>query len=201
VGTTVLPALTTVARVQPGERVLVLGAAGGVGLAGVQLAHALGAEVVAAASSPERLEVCRAAGADHLVDYGSTDLRTALRATVPDGVDVVLDPVGGAVSEPALRSCRRGGRFVTLGYASGTIPSIPLNLVLLKGVAVLGYDVRAASLADPAAAVAVRAEVFAMLGDGRLRPHVSATFPLERAAEALRLLADRQAVGKLVVEP
>lgn len=200
VTTTAYSALTR-AGVRPGDAVLVLGAAGGVGLAAVQLAAELGAEVVAAASSPQRLAVCRAAGAQQLVDYGSGGLRESLRALRPAGVDVVIDPVGGLLSEQALRSCARGAHFVTLGYASGQIPAIPLNLVLLKGVTVTGFDLRAESLADPARAAAVRAEVFSLFVAGRVRPHVSATFPLERAVEGLRMLADRRVIGKLVVTP
>lgn len=191
----------TAAAVRPGETVLVLGAAGGVGLAAVQVARFFDAQVVAAASSPGRLVVCREAGATHVVDYVREGLRAGLKAVAPGGVDVVIDPVGGALSEQALRSCARGARFVTLGYASGAIPAIPLNLVLLKGVSVLGFDLRAESLADPVRAATVREEVFRLLAAGAVRPHVSATFPLERAVEGLRLLADRRAVGKLVVLP
>jgi NADPH:quinone reductase-like Zn-dependent oxidoreductase len=196
--TTAYHALRT-AAVTAGESVLVLGAAGGVGLACVDLAHQQGARVVAAASSPAKLAHCR--GADVLVDYGSAPLRAALRAAEPGGVDVVLDPVGGELSEPALRHLRPGGRFVTLGYASGAIPSIPLNLVLLKQIAVLGFDLRAFSAAHPADAETARAQLLSLLAQGRLHPVVSRTFPLEQASAALRHVADRQAVGKVLVIP
>jgi NADPH2:quinone reductase len=199
--TTAFHALHTTAQVVAGQVVLVLGAAGGVGLACVDVAKAAGAVVVAAASDEAKLAACARAGADVTVDYGSGDLRTALRAQVPSGVDVVLDPVGGALSEPALRSCRPGGRFVTLGYASGTIPAIPLNLVLLKQVALLGFDLRAFTAADPSRATAARDQLLGRLAAGQLKPFVSRSFPLEETAAALRHLADRKAIGKVVVIP
>lgn len=196
--TTAFHALRT-AEVRAGETVLVLGAAGGVGLACVDLARDQGARVVAAASSAEKLAHCR--GADVLVDYGDGDLRGRLKAAVPGGLDVVLDPVGGTLSEPALRALRPGGRFVTLGYASGTIPSIPLNLVLLKQISVLGFDLRAFSAGDPKAAEHARRDLLQLLADGRLHPVVSRTFPLAQAVDALRHVADRQAIGKVLVLP
>jgi NADPH:quinone reductase-like Zn-dependent oxidoreductase len=194
--TTAFHALRT-ARVAPGEVVLVLGAAGGVGLATVDLAKERGATVVAAASSPEKLAACTRA--DVHVDYGSTDLRTALTAL--GGVDVVIDPVGGALSEPALRALRPGGRFVTVGYASGSIPAIPLNLVLLKQISVLGFDLRAFSVAHPETAAAAQDELLTRLTRGELTPVVSRTFPLGEAAAALRYVADRRAIGKVVLLP
>jgi NADPH2:quinone reductase len=196
--TTAYHALRT-AAVTAGELVLVLGAAGGVGLACVDLAHEQGTYVVAAASSASKLQHCR--GADIRVDYGNAPLREALRAAAPGGVDVVLDPVGGELSEPALRHLRPGGRFVTLGYASGAIPSIPLNLVLLKQIAVLGFDLRAYTSAEPVLAAGARDELLSMLAGGRLHPVVSEVFPLEQAAAALRHVADRRAIGKVLVEP
>ena len=134
--------LRSVAAVQPGDELVVLGAGGGVGLAAVQLGALLGASVTAVASSADKLEVADAQGATHLVDHRTVELRPALRELLPEGADVVVDPVGGDLSEPALRSLRWGGRFVTVGYASGAIPRIPLNLVLLKGVRVLGFQFR-----------------------------------------------------------
>jgi len=181
----------------------VLGAAGGVGLACVQVALALGATVVAAASSPEKVAACLEAGAHHGVDYGDGPdaLRANLRLLVPGGVDVVADPVGGACAEAALRSCARGGRFVTLGYASGEIPRIPLNLVLLKDVTVVGYDLRAQREHDAAASAAGRAAVFSLLAQGALRPLVTVVPGLDGVVAGLRAIADRQVVGKLVVVP
>ena len=130
------------AELQAGERLLVTGAAGGVGSAAVALGLAAGAEVIAVASGEEKLAACAEAGASIMIDSGRDDVRDQLRKEVPDGVDVVLDSVGGAVAEPALRACRWGARFVTIGFASGDIPSIPLNLVLLKGVTVMGLEMR-----------------------------------------------------------
>lgn len=127
-------ALRSVARVHSGDAVIVLGAGGGVGLAAVQLAVALGAQVTAVASSTEKLDAAASYGAAHVINHRSGDLRAALGDALPDGANTVIDPVGGDLSEPALRSLRRGGRFVTVGYASGVIPAIPLNLVLVKGV-------------------------------------------------------------------
>jgi NADPH2:quinone reductase len=202
-GTTAYGALVQVARVRPGDTVLVLGAAGGVGIACIQVAVALGATVVAAASSEDKLAHCRAAGAQLTIDYGDgpAALRTALKTVRPGGVDVVLDPVGGAYAEMALRGCARGARFVTLGYASGEIPRIPLNLVLLKDVEVRGYDLRAENEVDPARAATVRADVFALFASGALTPIVSDVLALDEAAAGLRRIADRKAVGKLVVQP
>ncbi|MGV0599721.1 NADPH:quinone oxidoreductase family protein, partial [Mycolicibacterium pulveris] len=131
--------LRSMARVRAGDEVVVLGAGGGVGLAAVQLGVVLGASVTAVASTDEKLAAAQSYGAAHLVNHRSGDLRDALRDAVPDGASAVVDPVGGELAEPALRSLRRGGRFVTVGYASGVIPRIPLNLVLVKGVHVLGF--------------------------------------------------------------
>ena len=134
--------LRSVAGLQPGDELVVLGAGGGVGLAAVQLGVSLGATVTAVASSAEKLEVAKANGATHLIDHTAGPLRAALRDVLPQGADVVVDPVGGTLSEPALRSLRWGGRFVTVGFAAGEIPRIPLNLVLLKGAVVLGFQFR-----------------------------------------------------------
>lgn len=192
--------LRSVAAVQPGDELIVLGAGGGVGLAAVQLGAVLGATVTAVASSPEKLAVAAAHGATHLVDHRSGDLRQALRATLPGGGDVVIDPVGGGLAEPALRSLRWGGRFVTVGYASGEIPRIPLNLVLLKGVQVLGFEFRGFVGHAPDDAARDEKELMALLADGRATPHIGATFDLDATAEALRYVADGKAVGKVVLD-
>ncbi|MBV8965196.1 MAG: NADPH:quinone oxidoreductase family protein, partial [Mycobacteriaceae bacterium] len=183
--------LRSVARVKEGDEVVVLGAGGGVGLAAVQLGCVLGASVTAVASSPEKLSAAASYGAAHLIDRRSGDVRTALRAAVPGGADAVVDPVGGDLSEPALRSLRRGGRFVTVGYASGVIPRIPLNLVLVKGVQILGFN-----FGDIPAAEFDRneAELSGLLGSGRVSPHIGATFPLSQTATALRYVADGRAI-------
>jgi NADPH2:quinone reductase len=192
--------LRSVARVQPGEHVVVLGAGGGVGLAAVQLAVELGATVTAVASSPDKRAAASRYGAIHVVDVRAGDLREALRAVLPDGADVVVDPVGGDVAEPALRSLRWGGRFVTVGYASGTIPRIPLNLVLLKGVHVLGFQFVDFATRAPAEFERNERELDALLANGRAVPHIGATFPLERTADALQLVATGRAIGKVVID-
>jgi NADPH2:quinone reductase len=192
--------LRSVAEVQPGEELVVLGAGGGVGLAAVQLGALLGASVTAVASSEEKLAVARSLGATRAVDHRAGDLRGALREAVPSGVDVVVDPVGGELSEPALRSMRWGGRFVTVGYASGVIPRIPLNLVLLKGVRVLGFQFL--DFATHAAEQRERddGELLEHLAAGRAAPHVGARFPLADAAAALRHVADGRAIGKVLLD-
>jgi NADPH:quinone reductase len=192
--------LRSVARIQAGERLVVLGAGGGVGSAAVQLGTLLGAEVIAVASSEEKLAVADELGATHLVDHRSTDLRQALRDVAPEGTDVVVDPVGGSLAEPALRSLRWGGRFVTVGFASGEIPRIPLNLVLLKGVHVLGFQFIDFATHAPDELAHNEAELAALLASGTVEPHIGARFPLERTAEALRLVADGGAVGKVLIE-
>ncbi len=193
--------LRSVAAVQPGETVLVLGAAGGVGLAAVELAKILGATVIAAASSPERLDVCRSRGADHGVDYSQPDWRNDLKPLTRRGVDVVIDPVGGPYAEPALRSMAFGGRFVTIGYAAGDIPRIPLNLVLLKGMVIMGFEMRTFGDRRPADAARDEAELMELLVSGRIDPYVCDIYPLEQAAAALRQVADRRATGKVLVVP
>ncbi|MFP3899238.1 MAG: NADPH:quinone oxidoreductase family protein [Acidimicrobiia bacterium] len=191
--------LRSVARLAPGDQLVVLGAGGGVGSAAVQLGAQMGATVTAVASSPAKLDVARHLGATHLVEHRTVDLRRALRDLLPDGADVVVDPVGGALSEPALRSLRWGGRFVTVGFASGEIPRIPLNLVLLKGVQVLGFQFVDFATHAPDDLARNEAELAELLASGAVRPHIGATYPLERTAEALRLVADGQAVGKVLI--
>jgi len=192
--------LRSIAEVVPGETVLVLGAAGGVGIAAVTLARHMGATVIAAASSDEKLDVCRLAGAHHSVNYSTDDLRARLRTIAPDGIDVVIDPVGGAMAEKALRALRWRGRFVTVGFASGDIPRIPLNLVLLKGCVVRGFEIRTFGDFEPELAARDKAELTALLADGLIDPHVSAVYPLEGVSDALRHVADRRSTGKVLVD-
>jgi NADPH2:quinone reductase len=192
--------LRSVARIEPGQELVVLGAGGGVGLAAVQLGAVLGARVTAVASSREKLDVAASCGATHGVEHASVDLRRALREVLPGGADAVVDPVGGRLSEPALRSLRHGGCFVTVGYASGEIPRIPLNLVLLKGVRILGFQFRDFALHAPEELRRNEAELLGLLAEGRVSPHVGATFPLADAASALRTVADGKAVGKVVID-
>ena len=193
--------LRTVAPVEPGDWVVVLGAGGGVGLAAVDIAVLMGARVIAAASGAEKLEVCRQRGAEAVIDYDHEDLRTRLKEiTGPDGAQMVVDPVGGRYSEPALRGLGRGGRFVTLGYAAGDIPAIPLNLVLLKGITVQGMEIRTFMIDHPDEIARDDAELRQLFAEGRLRPYIGARFPLEQAATALRYVADRKAIGKVVID-
>ncbi|MCX5044236.1 NADPH:quinone oxidoreductase family protein [Aldersonia sp. NBC_00410] len=189
--------LRSVARLEPGQRLLVLGAGGGVGLAAVQLGSALGASVTAVASSQEKLDAAASYGAAHLINHRDGDLRSALREALPDGADAVVDPVGGDLSEPALRALRRGGRFVTVGFASGTIPRIPLNLVLVKGVQILGFQFQDI---DPKELRRNEDELIELLRTQRAVPHIGARFALDDAAQALRLVADGNAVGKVLIE-
>jgi NADPH2:quinone reductase len=191
--------LRSVASLQPGEDLVVLGAGGGVGLAAVQLGKVLGATVTAVASSAEKLAAARACGADQLVNYREVDLRQALRELLPGGADVVVDPVGGELSEPALRALCFDGRFVTVGYASGVIPRIKLNLVLLKGIRVLGFEFR--SFVEHRAEDMARdeTELLQLLADGRVAPYVGARFDLDQVVEALRHVADGKAIGKVLL--
>ena len=192
--------LRSVARLETGDELVVLGAGGGVGLACVQLGTVLGATVTAVASSSEKLEVASALGASRVVDHHREDLRRALRQALPVGADVVVDPVGGALSEPALRSLRFGGRFVTVGYASGEIPRIPLNLVLLKGVEIIGFQFADFARHRPDDLRRNEDELLALFAAGRVQPHVGAVFPLDRAAEALALVGGGTAIGKVVID-
>jgi NADPH:quinone reductase len=191
--------LRSVARLQPGEELVVLGAGGGVGLAAVQLGVILGASVTAVASSPEKLAIAEAEGATKLIDHRAGDLRQALREALPGGSDVVVDPVGGDLAEPALRSLRWGGRFVTVGYASGTVPRIPLNLVLLKGCRILGFQFRDFAAHEGEELARNEAALLELLAAGKALPHIGATFELSEAAAALRHVADGKAIGKVVL--
>jgi len=191
--------LRSVAQLQPGEELVVLGAGGGVGSAAVQLGALLGATVTAVASTPEKLELAKSCGATRLVNHRAGELRQALREALPTGADVVVDPVGGELSEPALRAVHFGGRFVTVGFASGTIPRIPLNLVLLKGVHVLGFQFRDFATHRAADMARNDAELLELLASGRARPVIGAAFDLAETAAALELVAEGRALGKVVL--
>jgi NADPH:quinone reductase len=195
-------ALRDRADLRAGETLLVLGAGGGVGLAAVELGALMGAEVIAAASSADKLEACRQRGATATIDYTGTDLKAWLKEyTAGRGVDVVYDPVGGDLAEPALRSTGWQGRYLVIGFAAGDIPRIPLNLPLLKGCSIVGVFYGEHASREPLANRAMIVELLGMLAGGRIRPQVSATFPLDRSADALRELMDRKVIGKAVVLP
>lgn len=199
---TTMHALVDRAALQPGETLLVLGAAGGVGIAAVELGKLLGARVIAAASSDDRLAFCRAHGADEGIQYIREDLKDRSKAiTRGSGVDVVYDPVGGAFAEPALRSIAWQGRYLVVGFAAGEIPKIPLNLVLLKGCQIVGVFWGAFATREPAKCQANARRILAAVADGKLRPHIDATLPFARAGEALARVERREVMGKIVLVP
>jgi NADPH2:quinone reductase len=187
-------------QLRAGETLLVLGASGGVGLAAVELGKLMGARVMAAASSEEKLALCREYGAEALINYGASDLRERVRElTGNKGVDVVYDPVGGAYAEPAVRSLASGGRYLVIGFASGEIPRIPLNLLLLKVSSLVGVFWGAFAKAQPARNAANLAQLLGWYVEGRLRPHVSGTYPLASFGEALDAVMNRKVLGKAVL--
>jgi NADPH2:quinone reductase len=187
-------------RLAASETVLVLGAAGGIGIASIEIAKAMGARVIAAASSSEKLAICRERGADEGIDYASEDLRERIKAlTGGRGVDVVVDPVGGPYTEPALRSIAWRGRLLVVGFAAGEIPRIPLNLTLLKGTSIVGVFWGDFLRREPQAFRESVDHLGRWYREGKIAPHVSATFPLARGAEAIKLMAERKALGKIVI--
>ncbi|MDD3761672.1 MAG: NADPH:quinone oxidoreductase family protein [Nevskiales bacterium] len=195
-------ALKDRAALQAGETLVVLGASGGVGLAAIEIGKALGARVIAAASSPEKLEVCRQHGADETINYSSEDLKTRIKElTGGKGADVVYDPVGGDYSEAALRSMAWRGRFLVIGFANGEIPKIPLNLALLKGCAIVGVFWGDYAKREPMNNLTDLRTLLGWLNDGTLKPHVAGTYSLQQAPSAIRLLMDRKVSGKVVITP
>ncbi len=199
-------ALKDRARIQPGESLLILGAAGGVGAAAIELGKAAGARVIAAVSSPDKADFCREIGADETLVYPrelDRDAQKALSGQIKalagkDGVDVVYDAVGGAYAEPAIRALAWEGRFLVVGFPAG-IPKIPLNLTLLKGSQIVGVFWGASTVQDPQGHRQNVKELFRMYGAGRIKPRISARFPLTQAAEALTLMQDRKVMGKVVL--
>jgi NADPH2:quinone reductase len=194
-------ALRSMAGLTEGDWAVVLGAAGGVGLAAVQLGAALGGRMVAAVSSPEKMALCLARGAEVAVDYRTEDLKERIKEITGGGADIVVDPVGGPDAELALRAMRWGGRFVTVGFASGEIPRIPLNLVLLKGVVVSGFTMEGFGRHRHQERARDLAELADLAREGRAAPYISATYPLEEVSLALAELAERRATGKVLVAP
>lgn len=185
------------ARLQPGETLLVLGAAGGVGLTAVELGKLMGAKVIACARGADRLEACRAAGADHLIDSDTDDIRTAVKAL--GGADVVYDPVGGDQFNAALRACNPEARILVIGFASGEVPPAPANILMVKNISVLGVYWGAYRSFRPQVVRDSLATLLDWADTGRLTPHVSHAIPLERASEAFDLLRGRRATGKVVI--
>lgn len=194
-------ALRSVARMAPGDRVVVLGAAGGVGLAAVELAAQLGGRVVAVASTEEKRALCHVKGSMTELDPADPALKERLKEATGGGADVVIDPVGGAIAEEAIRATRWGGRFVSVGFASGEIPRIPLNLVLLKGVVLTGFTFEGLTRNQPDDVARDRIELAGLLASGKVVPHVGASYPLAQAPAAMADLAERRAMGKVLVLP
>ncbi len=197
---TSIHALKQRAELKPGETLLVLGAAGGVGLTAVELGAIMGARVIAAASTDEKLELCKEYGATEVINYETENLKERTKElTGGEGADVIYDAVGGDLFDQAMRCIAWKGRFLVVGFASGRIPELPINLVLLKGCQVVGVFWGAFSARESEANQANLEELAALYADGKLRPYVCATFPLEKAAEALRMVLDRKARGKVIL--
>ena len=189
-------------ELKAGQTMLVLGAAGGVGLAAVEIGKAIGAKVIAAASTDEKLAVCKAHGADVLINYSTQDLRAAIKdATGGLGPDVIYDPVGGIYAEPAFRSIGWRGRYLVVGFANGEIPKLPANLMLLKGASMVGVFWGDFVRREPQANAAAMREMMGWVAEGKLKPLVSARYSLADTAKAFETLAARQATGKVVIEP
>jgi NADPH:quinone reductase len=187
-------------QLQPGETVLVLGAAGGVGTAAVQIAKAVGAKVIAAASTDEKCEACRAIGADATINYSTGNLRDALKAiTGGKGPDVVYDPVGGEFAEAAFRAIAWRGRYLVVGFAAGGIPALPFNLPLLKGAAIVGVFWGDFVRREPAASARMLGELARWYGEGKIKPVIDALLPMRELPTAYRRMAERAIKGKLVL--
>ncbi|KAA0693864.1 NADPH:quinone oxidoreductase family protein [Halopseudomonas laoshanensis] len=198
---TSMHALKQRANIQPGETLLVLGASGGVGLAAVEIGKAMGARVIAAASSAEKLEVAKAAGADELINYSEVSLKDAVKElTKGQGADVIYDPVGGDLFDQAVRSINWKGRLLVVGFASGRIPEFPANLALLKGSSIVGVFWGSFAAREPQANLENFQQLFAWFSEGKLKPLVSLTYKLDQYEDALEVLSSRKAVGKVVVK-
>ncbi|MEE4146764.1 MAG: NADPH:quinone oxidoreductase family protein [Halieaceae bacterium] len=193
-------ALKQRANLQPGETLLVLGAAGGVGTTAIELGKLMGARVIAAASSEEKLELCRKLGADEVINYSTTSVKDAVKElTGGKGVDVVYDPVGGDYAEPAIRSMAWNGRYLVIGFASGPIPKIPLNLTLLKGCSIVGVFWGRFTSEEPRVHLQNIAELWDLFAKGKLNPVVTDVFPLEKYEDAYNCMIERRARGKVII--
>jgi NADPH:quinone reductase len=188
------------AALKAGETVLVLGAAGGVGTSAIQIAKAMGARVIAAASTDEKCALCTSIGADATINYSSANLRDSIKeATGGKGPDVIYDPVGGDFAEPAFRSIGWRGRYLVVGFASGPIPSLPLNLMLLKGASVVGVFWGDYSRREPQANAAMMQELAAWYMQGKIKPVIDRTLPMSELKAAYARMGSRQVQGKLVL--
>ena len=197
---TALHGLRDRAFVKAGETVLVLGAAGGVGLAAVELGKLLGARVIACASTQAKLDLCKQYGADELINYESEDLRAAIKRVTGDkGVNVVIDPVGGRFADAAVRGMAWGGRYIVIGFGGGSVPDVSLNLPLLKGCSIMGMSITQLQQHDPKASKALLEDVTQLLESGRIKPHIWATYPLAKTPQALNDLLHRKVLGKAIV--
>jgi len=193
-------ALKQRANIQPGETLLVLGAAGGVGTTAIELGKMMGAKVIAAASSEEKLALCKQLGADELINYSEVSLKDAVKElTGGKGVDVVYDPVGGDYAEPAVRSMAWNGRYLVIGFASGPIPQIPLNLALLKGCSIVGVFWGRFMGEEPEQNLNNINELWALFNEGKLNPVVTDLYPIEQYEEAFNCLVHRKARGKVII--
>ncbi|MCX7220689.1 MAG: NADPH:quinone oxidoreductase family protein [Burkholderiales bacterium] len=190
------------AQLKAGETMLVLGAAGGVGLAAIEIGKAIGARVIAAASTDEKLAICQAHGADVCINYSNEDLREAIKlATDGKGPDVIYDPVGGIYTEPAFRSIGWRGRYLVVGFANGEIPKLPLNLTLLKGASLMGVFWGEFAKREPLKNLAAMRELMEWLRQGKIKPHISGRYALADTAQALNDLAARKVTGKVIIQP
>lgn len=192
-------ALTQRARLQQGETLLVLGAAGGVGLTAVEIGKALGARVIAVARGADKLAVAQAAGADHVIDSDTQDIKAAVKAL--GGADVVYDPVGGDAFKAALGACRPQARYIVIGFASGDVPQVPANILLVKNIDLIGFYWGGYLKFRPDLLSDSLAELLGWLADGRLKPHISHVLPLDQAEKALDLMRSRASTGKVVITP
>lgn len=196
---TAIHALCDKGRLGAGETLLVLGAAGGVGIAAIEVGKAMGAKVIAAASSDDKLALARQQGADEVINYNQEDLKSALRRIAPKGIDVILDPVGGDLTEPAVRNLAWGGRLLVVGFTRGDIPRLPVNLLLLKEAAAIGVFYGEFTQRDRAGHLANLDQLFGWFEEGRLRPRIDTTYPLDQASAAITHIMDRRAHGKVIL--
>ncbi len=190
------------ARLQPGEWLLVTGAAGGVGLTAVEIGKAMGAKVIACAGGADKLAIAQQHGADHLIDYSKEDIRERVKAiTGGKGVNVVYDPVGGDAFDAALRSIAWGGRIIVIGFAAGRVPQIPANIVLVKNIDIIGFYWGSYQAHKPQLLASSFAQLFRWFEEGKIKPHVSHRLDLDHVAQALEALRERKSTGKVVVTP